>query len=657
MDQNREKNIKVLKNSKIKFSLSIILIDLIMVIITYFIMPIIQNFPPLSEDFGFQEKVQILTHIEQYTIVFILGVTIHLISFKIIMKKINAYLKQYYSLKKITDEDVLDIRKECQNIPYKVLIIQILLFISIGIIFNLIMLIQFFTIIKFTLAVVAITSIVSLLTFIATQNYLKKILLSTYDLIIINKKDIGYRIGNTKSLILQTMPFIAVILVLLSLIGYSKATEKEGIASANYYKVYLKELRNETSAIEKNVLINKLNTIPLNDKDDIYFIISPYERSIYTSNPEQTISQFVLDYRDYFYNDFEEGMLYEKFGVDEQIYAIRIRDNSGNSWYVGYKFSTIDKSLLLYYFMIIITVVFIYTFILYIWAKNITKNTKRISDSLKNILDSNNIEDTNIVPVMANDELGDLAYYYNKIQKKLIDQQKIIELKSTYEGLEDSATNMAHSIKNDSASIDGCIDLLYDDEIRKDDVQCKKVLDNMKLANNEILDLVKGTMSQFLGNHNTEKVYFSLNNMLKDLIKVEENSMEKIGGKINLKIENEIQIYGVENKLYQALSNLIKNARLTYEERKISGDININAFEDEEENINITIEDKAGGIPKEIQKGIFKEMLTTRGAKGTGLGLFFTGMNIQIDFKGQISFESAENDGTIFYIKIPKKID
>lgn len=657
MDKNRENNIKILKNSKIKFSLSIILIDLIMVIITYFIMPIIQNFPPLSEDFGFQEKVQILTHIEQYTIVFILGVTIHLISFKIIMKKVNAYLKQYYSLKKIIDEDILDIRKECQNIPYKVLIIQILLFISIGIIFNLIMLIQFFTIIKFTLAVIAITSIVSLLTFISTQNYLKKILLSTYDLTIMNKKDIGYRIGNTKSLILQTMPFIAVILVLLSLIGYSKATEKEGIASANYYKVYLKELRNVTNNIEKNDLIKKLNNVPLNNEDDIFFIISPYEREIYTSNSKKTISQFVLDYRDYFYNDFEEGMLYENFGVDEQIYAVRMVDNSENNWYVGYKFSTIDKGLLLYYFVIIITIVFIYTFILYIWAKNITKNTKRISDSLKNILDSNNIEDTNIVPVMANDELGDLAYYYNKIQKKLIAQQKIIELKSTYEGLEDSATNMAHSIKNDSASIDGCIDLLYDDEIRKDDVQCKKVLDNMKLANNEILDLVKGTMSQFLGNHNTEKIYFSLNNMLEDLIKVEENSMDKIGGKINLKIENEIQIYGVENKLYQALSNLIKNARLTYEERKISGDININAFEDEEENINITIEDKAGGIPKEIQKGIFKEMLTTRGAKGTGLGLFFTGMNIQIDFKGQISFKSVENEGTIFFIKIPKKID
>ena len=101
----------------------------------------------------------------------------------------------------------------------------------------------------------------------------------------------------------------------------------------------------------------------------------------------------------------------------------------------------------------------------------------------------------------------------------------------------------------------------------------------------------------------------------------------------------------------------MKNARLTYEERKVIGDININAFEDEEDNINIIVEDKAGGMPQEIQKGIFKEMLTTRGAKGTGLGLFFTGMNIQVDFKGQISFESIENEGTTFFIKIPKKID
>lgn len=34
------------------FNIIIILIDLITVVLTYYIMPIIQNFPPLSEDFG-----------------------------------------------------------------------------------------------------------------------------------------------------------------------------------------------------------------------------------------------------------------------------------------------------------------------------------------------------------------------------------------------------------------------------------------------------------------------------------------------------------------------------------------------------------------------------------------------------------------------------
>lgn len=654
MEENREENIKKLKSANILFVDIIVLIDLIMVIVTYFIMPIIQNFPPLTEDFGFQEKVQTLTHIQQYGIVFVLGIIIHLTSFKLIMRKLNKYLRKYYKKQEISEDEIFEIRKECQNIPYKVLIVQMLLFIGVGIIFNLIMLIQFFTIIKFTLAIIAVTSIVSLLTFITTQKYLNKILLSTYDITKTYKKNVGYRISNMKSLILQTVPFIAVILVLLSLIGYSKATEQEGIANANYYKVYLNEMEINEGLVNEKYLIDKLSKIPFNNSEDTFFIISPKDSKIYNSNENKPISDFVIAYRDYFYDDFEEGMLYEKFGIDEQIYAKKITDSNNNNWYIGFKFSIIDENLLLYYFAIIIALIFVYAIILFIWAKNIANNASRISNSLKEILDSNNIEETKIVPIMTNDELGDLAFYYNKIQQKLIEQQKIIELKSTYDGLQDSATNMAHSIKNDAASIDGCLQLLYDDEIRNDKVETQKILDNMKAANNEILNLVKSTMNQFLNNHNTIEEYFSLNEMLKELVKVESGSMARVGGKINLSINEEISIYGVQNKLYQAIGNLVKNARLTYEERNIRGDIDIKAFEDEEGYVNIEVADNAGGIPKEIQKGIFKEMLTTRGSKGTGLGLFFTGMNIQVDYKGKIEFESIENKGTTFFIKIPK---
>ena len=67
----------------------VLLLDLIAVILIYFIMPLVQNFPPLSEDFAFQEEVQPVTHVEQYTIVYLIGVTIHILSFKFHIMKLK----------------------------------------------------------------------------------------------------------------------------------------------------------------------------------------------------------------------------------------------------------------------------------------------------------------------------------------------------------------------------------------------------------------------------------------------------------------------------------------------------------------------------------------------------------------------------------------
>ena len=48
-----------------------------------------------------------------------------------------------------------------------------------------------------------------------------------------------------------------------------------------------------------------------------------------------------------------------------------------------------------------------------------SKNSNKISEKLKKILNTNALDKENILPVMSNDELGDLSYYYNKIQEKL----------------------------------------------------------------------------------------------------------------------------------------------------------------------------------------------------------------------------------------------
>ncbi len=67
------------------------------------------------------------------------------------------------------------------------------------------------------------------------------------------------------------------------------------------------------------------------------------------------------------------------------------------------------------------------------------------------------------------------------------------------------------------------------------------------------------------------------------------------------------------------------------------------------------VKDMAGGIPKEVQTGIFKEITTTKGKSGTGLGLDMSNSNLKAGFGGKMWFRSVESVGTEFHLSVPVK--
>lgn len=68
----------------------------------------------------------------------------------------------------------------------------------------------------------------------------------------------------------------------------------------------------------------------------------------------------------------------------------------------------------------------------------------------------------------------------------------------------------------------------------------------------------------------------------------------------------------------------------------------------------ISVQDFGPGLPEEVQKKLFKEMITTKGKDGTGLGLFMSYSNIKAHFNGTITYETSPR-GTTFHIMIPIK--
>ena len=67
----------------------------------------------------------------------------------------------------------------------------------------------------------------------------------------------------------------------------------------------------------------------------------------------------------------------------------------------------------------------------------------------------------------------------------------------------------------------------------------------------------------------------------------------------------------------------------------------------------IRIKDNGCGIPKEHQEFLFEVFFSTKGSRGTGLGLAVTKKIIE-EHKGFIEVESEVGYGTTFTITLPK---
>ena len=105
--------------------------------------------------------------------------------------------------------------------------------------------------------------------------------------------------------------------------------------------------------------------------------------------------------------------------------------------------------------------------------------------------------------------------------------------------------------------------------------------------------------------------------------------------------------------MVQVVNNMISNAIQAYNgERDKNIELEVSKRINE---VIFTVRDYAGGLPKEVQNKLFKEMVTTKGKNGTGLGLYMSYSNIKARFGGDITFEVDEGIGTTFNIILPIK--
>lgn len=120
-------------------------------------------------------------------------------------------------------------------------------------------------------------------------------------------------------------------------------------------------------------------------------------------------------------------------------------------------------------------------------------------------------------------------------------------------------------------------------------------------------------------------------------------------------IGKDLQIYGNKNDLKQIFLVIINNSIDVFKENnRDDGKIKIEIKEDEG-NLTLLIEDNAGGIAKDLlPKKLFQPYVSTKGEKGTGIGLNIVKIIVEDRYCGEIKAENSDS-GAVFIIKLPKK--
>ena len=651
------------KKLRKKFNIFIVLVNLILILCSYKMMPMIQNYPPNSENMAFQKSVEQFSHVEQYIIIFVVMTGLHIFALNKLLKRVFRFLNKYENNESITYDEIKEVRKDCINIPYKFYIVQMIIVIILGMSLTFLLISDGLAILKFFLMMLAMTSLIEIIQFIVIQRNLKAVMIKTYEKDGTYEKNIGLRLRFSVNLILQIIPFISVSIIIISLIGYAKATKLYAQASANYYEAYLNNQDINRSSISE--IKDILQKIPLKNKDDYFFILSDNYNNQYVSKAGTKISDFFIKYLDFYFKG-DKGIVYEFYGTEQQAYTVKINDNLGNTYYIGFEYSTADYDLMNFFLVIIAGALIVYTLFISVIARNIANNIENVSNLFKEILENSKIRQADNLPILSNDEIGDLSYYYNRIneltqayEKELKSNEYVMQRQAQFAILGEFAGGIAHDLNSPLSALKLDISTLKK-YINSDKISAEQdirdtlieMLNNIQNSLEKMGKTISSVRDQIRSTGDTEKELFKVRDLVEGVEILFGSILRKSNCQLINNVSEEYEIKGEKNKLDRVIGNIVKNSLDAYQDRHKNGQIEVNMTKTNDKYI-ISIKDYAGGIPEEIQGILFKEMKTTKQENGTGFGLYYSNTIIESSFNGKINFTSEKDVGTTFNIEIP----
>ena len=675
----KRKNVKTKKKEEINFfslpstKISIIyyLISTAILIVVALVLPSVLNYPPYSINTAFDVQMSGISYIAQYTCIDIAAILIIYPTMKLLFKKIDEWYKDKGNIKYNNPKHMNEIRKKCLNLPFQVYFVELIVPAVVALIFlSITGSHETAMISKIAVLLISFTSLFAVSSYIFTKNLFKQLLAETYK----EGAVIGTRINLGAKILMQILPVCIAGMLVVGVVGYTKSIKS---TEDTLFKVYNKSLqetfdKNELYSFARiKNLLSKVHLYTDSDKTSIFILSENKDvEVVHGDKPSNFVIEYTLQL-----SEKNNGKTYDSYAVDTQGATIKLQTKDG--YYYACILYHIDATETLSFLVVtVILLILLMIAILLIFVHSLTKEISTISDNLGRISDTEELDNFTSLPIVSNDEIGDLCKAYNNIQQlnqdnlqTIKNSQELLVEKERLASLGQMIGGIAHNLKTPIMSIAGASEGLSDltkelilsignPQVNQEDYKAiaadmNEWIEKIKIHTSYMSDVITAVKGQAVV-FSEEQVYpFNMSTLFKQveiLMRHElKNSITKLSI-IDQTTENDL-IYGNINSLVQILNNMISNAIQAYGKTEKEMQIDLKAIV-KDKNIIISVHDFGPGLPEHVKNKLFKEMITTKGKDGTGLGLFMSYSNIRAHFHGNITFDTSEK-GTTFFITLP----
>jgi len=223
-------------------------------------------------------------------------------------------------------------------------------------------------------------------------------------------------------------------------------------------------------------------------------------------------------------------------------------------------------------------------------------------------------------------------------------QRQLIESK-TLSMIGETASAVAHSMRNPLASIRVCAELTLTDDLAGARESAMDIINET-----DRLDRWARELLQFSSSQQEDAERIEVNEMVRDVLSGHQALLDRANIQLDCHLaDDQLHVNANAAPLAQVVGNLITNAVEAMEE---NGVLQIStALEKKPPRVRITVKDTGPGLSPAIESKLFRPFSTTK-SNGTGLGLALSKRLVE-HYDGSIALQSVSGQGVTVTIHLP----